>query len=64
VDVVEPRGSELLVYLRLGSGGDGPELRLVAPPEPVIEPDRVVGVKFDRSRVHWFDPSSGVRMSP
>jgi multiple sugar transport system ATP-binding protein len=64
VDVVEPRGSELLVYLRLGSSGDGPELRVVAPPEPVVEPDRVVGVRFARSRVHWFDPSSGVSVSP
>jgi multiple sugar transport system ATP-binding protein len=64
VDVVEPRGSELLVYLRLGSSGDGPELRVVAPPEPVVEPDRVVGVRFDRSRIHWFDPSSGVSASP
>ena len=64
VDVVEPRGSELLVYLRLGSRGDGPELRVVVPPETLVEPDRVVGVQFDRSRVHWFDPSSGVRVMP
>jgi ABC-type sugar transport system ATPase subunit len=37
VDVVEPRGSELLVYLRLGASRDGAVLRVIAPPEPVIE---------------------------
>ena len=63
VDVVESRGSELLVYLRLGAKGDGAELRVVAPPEPAIEEERVVGVKFDRARLHWFD-ESGERVSP
>jgi multiple sugar transport system ATP-binding protein len=63
VDVVEPRGSELLVYLRLGADHNGPELRVVAPPEPAIEPERVVGVKFDRERLHWFEEESGRRVS-
>ncbi len=61
VDVVEPRGSELLVYLRLGAKGDGPELRVVAPPEPAVEEERVVGVKFDRARLHWFNADNGQR---
>jgi multiple sugar transport system ATP-binding protein len=62
VDVVEPRGSELLVYLRVGGDGDGPELRVVAPPETAIEPERAVGVKLDRERLHWFDEESGQRV--
>jgi multiple sugar transport system ATP-binding protein len=62
VDVVEPRGSELLVYLRLGADHEGPEVRVVAPPEPQVEPDRVVGVKFDRERLHWFEEESGKRI--
>jgi multiple sugar transport system ATP-binding protein len=62
VDVVEPRGSELLVYLRLGADHNGPELRVVAPPEPAIEPERVVGVRFDRERLHWFEEESGRRV--
>ncbi len=62
VDVVESRGSELLVYLRLGAKGDGAELRVVAPPEPEVQEERVVGVKFDRSRLHWFDSESGRRL--
>lgn len=63
VDVVEPRGSELLVYLRLGSDHGGPELRVVAPPEPAIDPEQVVSVRFDRSRLHWFESESGKRVS-
>jgi multiple sugar transport system ATP-binding protein len=62
VDVVESRGSELLVYLRLGAKGEGAELRVVAPPEPVIEEERVVGVKFDRARLHWFEADTGRRV--
>ena len=64
VDVVEPRGSELLVYLRLGPRGDGPEVKVVAPPETSVEAELVVGVKFDRERLHWFDRDSGERLSP
>jgi hypothetical protein len=48
--------------LRLGSKGDGPELRVVAPPEPLVEEERVVGVKFDRARLHWFEPETGLRL--
>jgi multiple sugar transport system ATP-binding protein len=57
VDVVEPRGSELLVYLRLGSDRSGAELRVVTPPEPAIEAERTVGVVLDRERLHWFESS-------
>jgi multiple sugar transport system ATP-binding protein len=60
VDVVEPRGSELLVYLRLGSDRSGEELRVVTPPEPPIEAERTVGVVFDREKLHWFE-SEGER---
>jgi multiple sugar transport system ATP-binding protein len=63
VDVVEPRGSELLVYLRLGGDHSGPELRVVAPPETQVEAERTVGVRFDRARLHWFD-EKGRRVVP
>jgi multiple sugar transport system ATP-binding protein len=62
VDVVEPRGSELLVYLRLGAQADGPELRVVAPPETAVEADRVMGVRFDKERLHWFETEGGKRL--
>src|SRR5918995_1246032 len=50
VDVVEPRGSELLLYLRLGASGEGPEIRVVTPPDLDVAPDRVVGLRFDHGR--------------
>ena len=55
IDVVEPRGSELLVYARLGNGDEGTEVRVIAPPEPVIPIDAVVGLRPARERLHWFD---------
>ncbi|HET6578936.1 MAG TPA: sn-glycerol-3-phosphate ABC transporter ATP-binding protein UgpC [Gemmatimonadales bacterium] len=62
VDVVEPRGSELLVHLRLGADGEGGELRVVAPPEQAIAVDTAVGVRLDRDRLHWFDEPTGRRL--
>ena len=62
VDVVEPRGSELLVYLRWGTDAGDAELRVVAPPEQAIEPEQFVGVSFDRARLHWFNAESGKRV--
>ena len=62
VDVVEPRGSELLVYLRLGARGDGPELKVIAPPETSVAAERVVAVRFDREKLHWFDSEGGRRL--
>jgi multiple sugar transport system ATP-binding protein len=62
VDVVEPRGSELLVYLRWGTDAGDAELRVVAPPELAIEAEQFVGVVFDRARLHWFDGESGKRI--
>jgi multiple sugar transport system ATP-binding protein len=62
VDVVEPLGSELIVYLRLGTDRSGPELRVVAPPEPPIAPDSAVGVRLDPTRLHWFDATTGRRV--
>jgi ABC-type sugar transport system ATPase subunit len=61
VDVVEPRGSELLLYVRLGATGDGPEVRVVTPPDLQVTPDQVIGLRFDRARLHLFDPTTGRR---
>jgi multiple sugar transport system ATP-binding protein len=62
VDVVEPLGKELVVYLRLGAAQGSAEIRAVAPPEPPLEPDTTVGVRFDPTRVHWFDAETGRRV--
>jgi multiple sugar transport system ATP-binding protein len=59
VDVVEPRGSELLVYLRLGAGG---EVRVVTSPDRPIAVEQRVGLQLDRARLHWFEAESGRRV--
>jgi multiple sugar transport system ATP-binding protein len=61
-DVVEPRGSELLVYFRLGTDGAAGELRVVTPPEQEIAVDTAAGVRLDRDRLHWFDEPTGRRL--
>ena len=61
VDVVEPRGSELRLYQRLGAAGARPEIRVITPPDLDVEPDRVVGLRFDRARLHFFDSKTGRR---
>jgi ABC-type sugar transport system ATPase subunit len=62
VDVVEPRGSELLIYLRLGPAGDGPEVRVITPPDLAVAPDQVVGLRSDRTRLQFFDGETGRRV--
>ena len=64
VDVVEPRGSELLVHLRLGADGAGQEIRVVAPPEPLPAVESVVGLQAEPQRLHWFDTRTGRRLEP
>ncbi len=61
VDVVEPRGSELLVHLRLGADGEGDEVRVVTPPDAVVPADSVVGLRWMKERLHWFDRGTGRR---
>ena len=55
VELVESRGNEQLVYLCLRGNNQGPAIRIVAPPEIAVEPERMVGIRFDREKLHWFD---------
>ena len=62
VDVVEPRGSEQLLYIRTGTDG-GRELRVIAPPDLAIAPEQAVGLRLDPARLHRFDASTGRRVN-
>jgi ABC-type sugar transport system ATPase subunit len=62
VDVVEPRGSEQLLYVRTGAADGGKDLRVIAPPDLSIEPEQAVGLRLDPARLHRFDPATGVRL--
>jgi len=54
--VVEPLGSETLVYARTASDEDI-AIRIAGAAD--IRPDADLGLRFDRDRVHGFDPGSG-----
>lgn len=60
VDVVEPRGSEQLLYVHADGGR---ELRVIAPPDLTVTPEQPVGLRLDPARVHRFDPSTGRRLA-
>ena len=61
-ELVESRGSEKLVYLCLRGNNQGPAIRVVVPPETQVEPERTVGLRFDREKLHWFDSEGGRRL--
>ena len=61
VDVVEPRGHDCLLHLRLDSSGASPFFAVVAggaPPQPAAH----VSVTLPPERVHLFDGRSGQRL--
>ena len=62
VELVEPLGSEALVHLTLGDGGDARELRAVVPEDRRPRSGDVVGLRLRRDRVHLFDGDSGARL--
>ncbi len=62
VDVVEPRGSEQLLYVRTGAVDAGRELRVIAPPDLSVTPEQAVGLRLDPARLHRFDPGTGRRL--
>jgi ABC-type sugar transport system ATPase subunit len=62
VDVVEPRGSELLLYVRVQDGGEAREVRVITPPDLTVAPDQAVGLRTDPARVHRFDGATGRRI--
>ena len=62
VDLVEPRGSDLLVRLRLGTGDEVESLAIVLPTEPAVREGDQLAVRFPRDRLHYFDVSDGRRI--
>ncbi|GIW52267.1 MAG: sn-glycerol-3-phosphate import ATP-binding protein UgpC [Gemmatimonadales bacterium] len=69
VEVVEPLGSETIVYLALeGEAGPGEgrplRLRAVLPANRAVSEDQRVGVRFPRDRLHCFSGEDGKRIGP
>src|SRR5690606_19940825 len=67
VDLVEPRGSDLLVRVRLDGGEAGAaavDLAIVLPSDRPVEEDARLGLDFPRDRLHWFDAATERRLAP
>jgi multiple sugar transport system ATP-binding protein len=61
VDLVEARGSDLVVHLRVGEGAGRATVRAVAPADREF-PGGTLGIRLDRRALHWFDATSGERL--
>ena len=59
VDVIEPVGSDVHAYLRLGAQA------LVArlPPEELPAPGSTLRLRMAPTQLHWFDPVDGVAVA-
>ena len=60
VDVVEPLGSATLLHVAIGEGED---LRVLVSDFPRDRADDEIGLRVDRSEIHFFDYESGLRIS-
>src|SRR5262249_51788241 len=58
-DVVQPLGSEGLVYLNLSGAAGGTSLAIVLPSERAVREDERGGVRFLPDRLHLISPKNG-----
>lgn len=63
VDVVEPRGSEIVVHGELTGGNSNLQLTVVIPVETAVAVNDQIGLRFRPDRLHLFDAESGERIS-
>jgi len=63
IDVVQPLGSEILVYLHLPGAAKDESLTLVLPAERAVKVDETLAVRFLRDRLHLFDPKERNRLN-
>jgi multiple sugar transport system ATP-binding protein len=62
VDVIEPRGNELVVHLELGEGSGRQALTAVVPPEAKVAVGDQLGLRFQYDHLHFFAADSGQRL--
>jgi len=61
VDLIEPLGSDTLVYGQLAGGGERVAARLHAAAETRVGR---LALRYAPANAHWFDPQSGRRIEP
>src|SRR5262245_30811754 len=63
VDVIQPLGSDMVVYLKLSGGSEEMPLTVVVPADLRVGVDDPIGVRFPRDRLHLFDTKGGGRLN-
>ncbi|NIR46436.1 MAG: sn-glycerol-3-phosphate ABC transporter ATP-binding protein UgpC [Gemmatimonadetes bacterium] len=62
VEVIELLGSAILVHLR-ATAAEEQTIRAVGPEDWEVAEDEVIGVRFNRERLHFFDGDGGRRLN-
>jgi sn-glycerol 3-phosphate transport system ATP-binding protein len=60
VDLIEPLGADTLVYGRV-AGSDGARVAARLPASSQVQAGKL-GLRYDPTNAHWFDPASGRRI--
>ena len=63
VDVVEPTGADTMVVAHVGAGADKHEIQIVQRDRVTCQPDDIIWLVPDASRIHLFDSASGQRIN-
>ena len=63
IDVVEPRGNEMLLHVRVDDPGRREAVSVTVPADHPARVDDRVGLRFRRDRMALFDAATGVRVA-
>jgi multiple sugar transport system ATP-binding protein len=63
VDVIQPLGSEMLIYLRLTGKTGETQAAMMIPSETKVGVDEEVRIRFQRDHLHLFDSGDGRRLN-
>jgi ABC-type sugar transport system ATPase subunit len=62
VDVVQPLGSDMVIYVKLSRSDREMTLTVVLPADLQIRVDDTIGIQFCRNRLHLFEAGEGARL--
>lgn len=62
VDVIQPLGSDMVVYLKVPGGDREMTLTVVLPTDRPVRVDDTIGIQFCRNRLHLFEAREGARL--
>ena len=66
LEVVEPMGREVIVYVRAGSAENGDAGETIVArlaPQALPEPGQALSLRFDLSKIHFFDAETGAALT-